>query len=91
MEVPVGRDILISAVGGNGEDGLDGGHGQDGSRGGNGSDATEAVDATVRKFLFERVRQYFPCIMAGILVCCFCLMSRAVVSWICSHAILNFT
>ncbi|KAN0083855.1 hypothetical protein V8E54_002943 [Elaphomyces granulatus] len=46
MEVPVGRDILISAVGGNGEAGLEGGDGQDGLRGENGSDATEVVDAT---------------------------------------------
>lgn len=82
VEVPAGRDILISALGGNGEDGLEGVDGQDGLRGENGSDATEVVDATVRKFLFERVLQYFPCIMAGILVCYFCLMSRAVVSWI---------
>jgi hypothetical protein len=60
VEVPAGRDILISALGGNGEDGLEGVDGQDGLRGENGSDATEVVDATVRKFLFEGCSNIFP-------------------------------
>ncbi len=46
-EVPVGRDILFTAKGGDGENGLDGGDGVDGMGGVDGTDATESSDATV--------------------------------------------
>lgn len=48
VDVPAGRDLLLTAIGGNGEDGMngeDGGNGQDGV---NGVDASETSDATVR-------------------------------------------
>lgn len=47
VEVPVGQNIFISAIGGNGEDGLDGENGQDALDGLKGIDATEVTDATV--------------------------------------------
>lgn len=47
-DVPVGRDVLLTAKGGNGENGLDGGDGIDGMDGVDGVDATESSDATVR-------------------------------------------
>ncbi|XXG98999.1 hypothetical protein Hte_005332 [Hypoxylon texense] len=46
VDVPVGRDLLLTAIGGNGEDGMsgeDGGNGQDGV---DGVDASETSDAT---------------------------------------------
>jgi hypothetical protein len=46
-EIPVGRDILLTARGGDGENGLDGGDGVDGMDGVDGVDATETSDATV--------------------------------------------
>ena len=49
VEVPARRDFLLSAVGGNGEDGGMGGDGQNGLRGDNGSPATRDDDATVRQ------------------------------------------
>ena len=46
-EIPVGRDILFTARGGDGENGLDGGNGVDGMDGIDGVGATESSDATV--------------------------------------------
>lgn len=47
VEVPPGKDLLLSAVGGNGEDGRTGGDGQSGFPGAEGDPATRNVDATV--------------------------------------------
>lgn len=46
-DIPIGRDILFTARGGDGENGLDGGEGVDGMDGADGVDATESSDATV--------------------------------------------
>ncbi|KAF1848784.1 uncharacterized protein K460DRAFT_428134 [Cucurbitaria berberidis CBS 394.84] len=45
-EVPVGRNILFTATGGNGECGGNGGHGQNGYNGTDGVGASKASDAT---------------------------------------------
>ena len=47
-EVPVGRRIQITAIGGKGEAGRQGGSGQSGMNGSPGQDATKTTDATVR-------------------------------------------
>ena len=46
-EVPAQRDVLLSAVGGDGEDGHTGGHGEPGMAGSEGAPATREMDATV--------------------------------------------
>ncbi|KAF2970549.1 hypothetical protein GQX73_g3031 [Xylaria multiplex] len=46
VDVPVGRDLLLTAIGGNGEDGMNGGDGVDGRDGVNGVDASETSEAT---------------------------------------------
>jgi hypothetical protein len=46
VEVPVGRDLHLTAIGGNGEDGQTGGDGQNGMAGIDGVNATEVADAT---------------------------------------------
>lgn len=51
MDVSNGKSLLITARGGNGEDGAVGGSGQDGKNGTNGAAATEYEDATVRSFI----------------------------------------
>lgn len=48
VDVPVGRDLLLTAIGGNGEDGMNGEDGGNGHDGVNGVDASEVSDATVR-------------------------------------------
>lgn len=45
-EVPVGRDLRVTAIGGIGESGHKGGNGQDGMDGVDGSDASRGSDAT---------------------------------------------
>lgn len=45
-EVPVGRDIRLTAIGGRGENGHEGGNGQGGLDGQDGTGASEADDAT---------------------------------------------
>lgn len=47
VEVPPGKRFLLSAVGGNGEDGRTGGDGRSGSIGTEGTPATREMDATV--------------------------------------------
>jgi hypothetical protein len=47
FDVPIRRDILLTAIGGNGENGLDGGNGQRGIDGVSGTAATRVADATV--------------------------------------------
>jgi len=47
IEIPAGRDVLLSAIGGSGEDGLNGGDGEDGLDGLDGTDATSVSFATV--------------------------------------------
>jgi hypothetical protein len=47
FDVPVRRDILLTAIGGAGEDGQDGGDGQRGMNGVDGTAATRVADATV--------------------------------------------
>lgn len=54
IEVPAGRDVLLSAIGGNGEDGRNGGDGEDGLAGMDGTDATVVLDATVSGVLIEK-------------------------------------
>lgn len=46
IEVPVGRDLVLTAIGGRGENGHNGGDGQRGEDGVNGTDATTGSDAT---------------------------------------------
>ncbi|KAI1129448.1 hypothetical protein F5Y10DRAFT_290977 [Nemania abortiva] len=46
IDVPVGRDLLLTAIGGNGEDGMNGEDGADGRDGINGMDASETSEAT---------------------------------------------
>ncbi|KAJ8132669.1 hypothetical protein O1611_g955 [Lasiodiplodia mahajangana] len=46
VDVPVGRDLLLTAIGGNGEDGMNGEDGADGRDGVNGVDASETSEAT---------------------------------------------
>ncbi|KAI1772106.1 hypothetical protein F4818DRAFT_188364 [Hypoxylon cercidicola] len=46
VDVPVGRDLLLTAIGGNGEDGMNGEDGGNGHDGVNGVDASEGSDAT---------------------------------------------
>lgn len=48
VEVPVGRDVFLTAIGGNGEDGMNGEDGESGLNGADGIDASETSDATVR-------------------------------------------
>ncbi|KAI0185555.1 hypothetical protein EV127DRAFT_502358 [Xylaria flabelliformis] len=48
VDVPVGRDLLLTAIGGNGENGINGEDGVDGRDGVNGVDASETTEATVR-------------------------------------------
>lgn len=48
IDVPVGRDLLLTAIGGNGEDGMNGEDGVDGRDGVDGVDASETSEATVR-------------------------------------------
>lgn len=55
VEVPVGRDILFTAIGGDGESGQPGGDGQDGDDGTDGIEATRVSDATVGKDSIFRV------------------------------------
>jgi hypothetical protein len=45
-EVPIGRDLRLTAIGGKGEEGMKGGDGQSGMKGEDGTDASEADDAT---------------------------------------------
>jgi len=45
-EVAIGRDLILTAIGGNGESGHTGGDGQSGMNGANGTDATKGSDAT---------------------------------------------
>lgn len=45
-EVPIGRDLVLTTIGGNGEAGHQGGHGQEGLAGANGTNATTRTDAT---------------------------------------------
>jgi hypothetical protein len=45
-EVPIGRNVVLTAIGGDGEPGDDGGHGQSGLDGADGVGATTASDAT---------------------------------------------
>jgi hypothetical protein len=47
VEVPVGRDVLLTATGGDGEAGDFGGNGENGSDGEHGTAATRTTDATV--------------------------------------------
>lgn len=47
VEVPVGRDVLLTATGGDGEAGDFGGNGGNGSDGEHGIAATRTTDATV--------------------------------------------
>ena len=47
VEVPVGRDVLLTATGGDGEAGDLGGNGGNGSDGEHGTAATRTTDATV--------------------------------------------
>ncbi|KAI0438286.1 hypothetical protein F4803DRAFT_535612 [Xylaria telfairii] len=46
IDVPVGRDLLLTAIGGNGEDGMNGEDGTDGRDGVDGTDASETSEAT---------------------------------------------
>ncbi|GAW12934.1 hypothetical protein ANO14919_023070 [Xylariales sp. No.14919] len=46
VDIPVGRDLLLTAIGGNGEDGMNGEDGVDGRDGADGVDASEASEAT---------------------------------------------
>ncbi|KAK5634158.1 hypothetical protein RRF57_009872 [Xylaria bambusicola] len=46
VDVPVGRDLLLTAMGGNGEDGMNGEDGTDGRDGVSGMDASETSEAT---------------------------------------------
>ena len=48
LEVPARRDLLLSAIGGEGEAGHIGGNGQAGLDGVDGTPATRDIDATVR-------------------------------------------
>ena len=48
VEIPARKNVLLTAVGGEGEPGRNGGDGQNGSRGLNGQNATRETDATVR-------------------------------------------
>ncbi len=48
VEVPARRDLLLTGIGGNGEDGHTGGDGQHGMNAIDGQPATREVDATVR-------------------------------------------
>lgn len=48
LEIPARRDLMLSAVGGQGEPGHVGGNGQAGMNGVDGAAATREVDATVR-------------------------------------------
>ena len=48
IDVPIGRDLLLTAIGGNGEDGMNGENGVDGRDGINGEGASETSEATVR-------------------------------------------
>ena len=52
VEVPARRNLLITAIGGRGENGAVGGDGQPGMNGFDGTSATQEVDATVRPFLW---------------------------------------
>ncbi|KAI0965132.1 hypothetical protein F4678DRAFT_467800 [Xylaria arbuscula] len=45
VDVPVGRDLLLTAIGGNGEDGMNGENGVDGRDGADGADASETSEA----------------------------------------------
>ena len=49
VDVPPGREILLSSVGGDGEDGHGGGDGQTGLPGSEGLNATPEAEATVNK------------------------------------------
>ena len=57
LEVPARRNIMLSAVGGQGESGHRGGNGQAGMDGIDGFPATREVDATVISSL--RLRMYY--------------------------------
>ncbi|KAI1743032.1 hypothetical protein F4680DRAFT_410839 [Xylaria scruposa] len=46
VDVPVGQDLLLTAIGGNGENGMNGEDGVDGRDGVNGLDASETSEAT---------------------------------------------
>lgn len=48
VEVPARRDVLLTAIGGDGENGKTGGDGQDGIDGVDGQPATREIDETVR-------------------------------------------
>lgn len=48
VDVPVGQDLLLTAIGGNGEDGMNAENGVDGRDGAYGADASETSEATVR-------------------------------------------
>lgn len=48
VDVPIGQDLLLTAIGGKGEDGMKGEDGGNGRDGVNGADASETSDATVR-------------------------------------------
>ena len=50
VEVPATRDVMFTAIGGNGETGNTGSDGQPGMDGIDGTAATREVDATVRPF-----------------------------------------
>lgn len=43
IDVPVGRDLLLTAIGSNGEDGMNGEDGVDGQPGVNGVDSSETL------------------------------------------------
>lgn len=47
VEIPIRQDVMLRAVGGQGEPGRKGGNGQHGMDGMNGEDASRALDATV--------------------------------------------
>ena len=53
LEVLIGRDLKLSAIGGKGESGHAGGDGQAGMKGADGAPATREVDATASHCAFS--------------------------------------